>query len=209
MLKEYSLTEFMKILASKSPAPGGGSTAALCGAASAALLSMYANLTIGKKKYISVENQMKKSLSVAEPVMNKLIDCIDEDTDAFNEVMSAYRMNHDDETAEEKRKKAINSALQRAIDVPLSVAENCLNLLQEIVKVAGNGNGNAITDIGVAALMAETAMRGAIYNVQINLNILEDETKKAVLSDTISNILRDGEKYRDTIIKMIEEEVFA
>jgi len=208
MLNEYSIKDFIEILGSKNPAPGGGSAAALCGAASAALLSMYANLTIGKKKYKIVEDRMKECLLGATPVMNKMIDCIDEDTEAFNHVMAAYRMDHGDSAGEERRKTAINVALHRAIEVPLSVAENCLSLLREISKVAGSGNSNAITDIGVAALLAETALVGAIYNVQINLKSVEDTKEKTVLSDTITNILKEGKKYRDSIVEMVENEIF-
>jgi len=169
------LNGFLSELASDSPTPGGGSVAALCGAIGAALNSMVANLTIGKKKYAEVEDAMKENLAATETLRLELAQMVDEDAEAFDKVMAALKMPK--ETDEEKavRKKALQQALVDAATVPLAVMEMCLGVIKLAKPVAESGNVNAVSDAGVAALVARAGVHAAKLNVMINLGGIRAE----------------------------------
>ena len=169
------LTDFLGELASDSPTPGGGSVAALCGALGAALNSMVANLTIGKKKYAGVEEDMKKSLSGAETLRIELTQMIDEDAAAFDKVMVALRMPKGTEEEKAARTETLQQALVDAATVPLAVMEMCLGVIKLAGPVAERGNVNAVSDAGVAALVARAGVHAAGLNVLINLGGIRAE----------------------------------
>jgi formiminotetrahydrofolate cyclodeaminase len=163
-----SYEELLEEIASKSPAPGGGSVAALSGAFGASLVSMVCNLTIGKKKFSDVEDEFKNILEEAGALKDELLFLSKEDVRAFNEVMAAFKMD-----GKEKEKK-LQEAYQGAANVPLLTARKCLRLLELADSASGKGNPNTITDAGVAALMAHAGFKGAVFNVRINLKYIED-----------------------------------
>jgi formiminotetrahydrofolate cyclodeaminase len=169
------LNGFLSELASDAPTPGGGSVAALCGAIGAALNSMVANLTIGKQKYAEVEGEMKENLAGTETLRLELAQMVDEDAEAFDKVMAALKMPK--ETDEEKavRKKALQQALVDAATVPLAVMEMCLGVIRLAKPVAEKGNVNAVSDAGVAALVARAGVHSAKLNVMINLGGIRAE----------------------------------
>ena len=169
------LSGFLGELASDSPTPGGGSVAALCGALGAALNSMVANLTIGKKKYVDVEEDMKKALAGAETLRLELTQMIDEDAVAFNKVMVALKMPKETDAEKASRKTALQQALVDAATVPLAVMEMCVGVIRMAKPVAEDGNVNAVSDAGVAALVARAGVHAAGLNVRINLGGIRAE----------------------------------
>jgi len=175
MLTSHTLSQFLDELASNSPAPGGGSVAALAGALGSALTSMVCNLTIGKKKYAGVQDEMQSVLAHSEKLRRDLTEMIDQDTEAFNSVMAAFGMPKNTEEEQLQRTSAIQEATQRATLVPLKVMELCESALILTKVVAEKGNKNSASDAGVAALMLQAACAGAGLNVRINLAALNDE----------------------------------
>ena len=175
MLKEVSVKDFIYETASESPAPGGGSIAALSAASAAALIEMVANLTIGKKGYDEVRKEMEEVKKVASEYKEKFINYIDEDSDSFNKIMAAFKMPKDTDEQKAERTKCVQSAFKGAATVPLNVGKDAFQLLQLAEKVVLKGNKNAVTDGAVAAMSARTAVHSAFYNVKINLGSIKDE----------------------------------
>ena len=174
MLTTKTLTDFTDELASSSPAPGGGSVAALAGALGAALTSMVCNLTIGKKKYAQVEAELAAVLKKSESLRASFMLLIDEDTTVFNEVMHAFGLPKGTASELTARTEAIQAATKKATIVPLRVMELCEEALSLTKIVAERGNSNSISDAGVASLMCHSACLGARLNVEINLASLHD-----------------------------------
>jgi formiminotetrahydrofolate cyclodeaminase len=169
-----TLNAFLDDVASSSPAPGGGSVAALSGALGAALTSMVCTLTIGKKKYADVEDEMKKVLAQSEHLREQFTELVDLDTQAFNKVMEAFALPKDTEPQKALRSAAIREATKEATMVPLEVMKHCIDALALAQLVAAKGNANSVTDAGVSAIMLNAALEGAALNVRINLNGLDD-----------------------------------
>lgn len=175
MLKELSVRDFIYETASDSPAPGGGSVAALSAASAAALIEMVANLTLGKKGYEEVSSQMEDVKKVSGEYKEKFINYIDEDSDSFNKIMAAFKLPKDTDEQKAERTKVIQEAFKGAATVPLNVGKDAFSLMELAQTVVLKGNQNAITDGAVAAMQARTAVHGAFYNVKINLGSIKDE----------------------------------
>ena len=175
MFKEQQLQTFLDQLASKASTPGGGSAAAIMGAMGAALISMVANLTVGKKKYEDVEVEMQGFLEQSEALRTQLTGMIQADVDVFDKVMAAYGMARETEADKEQRSQAIQAALKEAADVPLACAQLCADVIELCRTVAEKGNINVISDTGVAVLAAHAALRSAALNVYINIGGIRDE----------------------------------
>jgi glutamate formiminotransferase/formiminotetrahydrofolate cyclodeaminase len=180
--------KFLHALAAATPTPGGGSAAAYAGSMGASLAAMVAGLTIGKKKYAAVEEQMRFVASRAEALRAELAQAVRADAAAFDEVMAAYRLPKETPEEEARRTAEIQRATLKAAEVPLSVAEKSLEVLQLSAEVATHGNLNAICDAGTAAALAAASLSGASLNVQINAIALEDKDKAARLADRIREI---------------------
>jgi formiminotetrahydrofolate cyclodeaminase len=203
-LADMKIIDFLDELASDSPAPGGGSVAALSGSVSAALLSMVCNLTIGKEKYQAVQDEIKEALEKSVQLRIQLTNLIDEDTQAFNDVIKAFKMPKETDQQKEMRSKAIQNGYKIAANVPLETAKTCEKLLDVAMIVTKKGNKNSITDSAVSALMAQSGVKSAILNVKINLISIKD---KEFVDKTVSelNILqKDADKKTNQIMKMIE-----
>ena len=171
---ERSLADFLGELASVEPTPGGGSASALAGALSAALVSMVCRLTLGRGKFAAVEPEMLRMLEQAELLRQRLTRAVDDDAGAYEAVLAAYRLPRSSEAERQSRSAAIQAALKEATRVPLDVARDCAELLGMARFVTENGNPNAASDAGVAALLARAGLRGAAHNVSINLPGLKD-----------------------------------
>ncbi|MFZ5966976.1 MAG: cyclodeaminase/cyclohydrolase family protein [Bacillota bacterium] len=182
MLANMSVVEFLEQTASSAPVPGGGSVAALSGGIAAALTEMVANLTIGKKNYEEVEAEMKEVAEAAAKLRTKLAADIDRDSDAFNEVMAAFKLPKATDEEMAARKEAIQEATKKAAIVPLEVAKDAFSMMEIIEKVVVKGNKNAVTDGAVAAMMARTAVLSALYNTKINLGSIKDQEFVAKVS---------------------------
>jgi glutamate formiminotransferase/formiminotetrahydrofolate cyclodeaminase len=174
-LVSMTLKEFLSELASSSPAPGGGSVAALAGSLGAALTSMVCHLTIGKENYADVQGEIKQTLASSEKLRQKLMLLIDRDTDAFNEVMKAFKLPKETEEQRVKRSQAIQEGYKVAAMVPLETAKICAATLDTALVAAEKGNTNSITDAGVAALLGRSSVHAAVLNVSINLGSIKDK----------------------------------
>ena len=175
MLAELTIKAFLEKTASGSPVPGGGSVAALSAALAASLTEMVAKLTIGKEGYETLEDEMKAIAQEASKLKLKLVLAIDNDSNAYNDVMSAIRLPRDTEAEKSQREKAIQSRLKKATLIPMSVAEDAARVMDLAGKTLASGNKNAITDGAVGVMMAKTAILSALYNVKINLRIIKDK----------------------------------
>jgi methenyltetrahydrofolate cyclohydrolase len=175
MLIEKSFNDFLGELASCSPVPGGGSVAALSASLASALTEMVANLTIGKKGFEKVEEEMKKISRESSNYREKFLKDIDKDAEAFTQVMDAFKLPKNTQEEIAKRKKVIQEEFKNAALVPLEVAKDTVKLMELTSKVVEMGNKNAISDGAVAAMMARSAVLGAISNVKINLQSIKDE----------------------------------
>jgi formiminotetrahydrofolate cyclodeaminase len=183
VLKDLTLTEYLEKTASGEATPGGGSIAALCAAAAAGLTEMVANLTVGKKGYQSVEADMKTIAEVVSEKREKFIQAIDEDPEAYNQVMAAYRLPKGTDAEIELRNQAIQEGLKNAARVPMRVAEEAFKMMGLVENAIQKGNKNAVTDGLVAVMAARTAALAAIFNVKINLDSITDSAFVAQLSE--------------------------
>ena len=172
---DSTLVAFTQDLASASPAPGGGSTAALAGALGASLVAMVCHLTIGRKNYQNVSEKFQAMLPRAEALRAELLNAIQHDADAYSQVMIAYQLPKDSDAEKSVRTRAIQNALKHAAEIPLRVATACAEILEMAEIAAAHGNKNAASDAGAGALMAEAGLRAALLNVEINLGLVQDE----------------------------------
>ena len=175
MLTDLTIKEFLEKTASDSPVPGGGSVAALSASLAASLTEMVAKLTIGKEGYETVTDEMKAVAQEAGRLKLKLVRAIDDDSNAYNDVMSAINLPRNTEAEESQRVRAIQSGLKKATLIPMSVAEDAARVMELAGKTVASGNKNAITDGATGVMMAKTAVLSALYNVKINLRTIKDQ----------------------------------
>ena len=198
---------FLDELASSSPAPGGGSVAALAGAMGAALSSMVCNLTKGKQGYETVQDEIHEILKKSERLREDLTELIDRDTEAFNEVMTALKMPKDTEEQKAQRKIVIQTAFKHAAEVPLETARKSLQVLDVAYIVAQKGNTNSISDAAVSALMAQSAAQAAILNVRINLGSIKDNQFVQKVRTEIDTILKKTTTKSTMILDIVEKQL--
>ncbi|MFZ2054779.1 MAG: glutamate formimidoyltransferase [Candidatus Aminicenantales bacterium] len=200
-----SLREFADEVSLDSPTPGGGSAAALCASLSAALSSMVANLTVGKKGYEEVSEEMKEVALRAQELKDGLLQAVDEDTRAFNKVMEAIRLPKSSEDQAKEKETALERASRQATLVPLRVLEECGPLLELALTVAQKGNRNSLSDAGVAAAVAEAAAAGAYYNVKINLPGIQDENFKKEISKKADELKKRAVQIGGEVRALVEQ----
>jgi formiminotetrahydrofolate cyclodeaminase len=197
-IKDGSVQALLDELAGSSATPGGGSAAALAGAMGAALLNMVCNLTIGKKQFASVEDELRGVLEEAEALRRQLTSLADADTRAFERVMAAYRLPKETEEERATHQAAIQRALQAATQVPLETAAACATVVKLTARVIAKVNPNVLSDAGTAALLAEAGLRGAQLNVGINLASIRDpdfvQEKQKHLAQVLSGVTQEKER---------------
>ena len=174
-LQDLAVKEFIDKVTGNDPVPGGGSVSALNGSLAASLAAMVANLTVGRKKYAEVNDEMEQISARMTEQSAKLLADVDRDAEAYDRVFAAFKLPK--ETDEEKavRKEAIQRETKYAAEVPMEVARTASALLPMIDAAARRGNSNAVTDATVAMMCARTAVIGALLNVRINLTSITDE----------------------------------
>ncbi|MBM4464638.1 MAG: cyclodeaminase/cyclohydrolase family protein [Chloroflexi bacterium] len=203
MLTEKPVTTFLDELASSAPAPGGGSVAALSGALGAALISMVCNLTVGKEKYADVQGDIEALLEKSEALRKELTDLLEEDVEAYTAYSKAAKMPRGTEEEKAERAQAMQEALQVATDVPLRIAEAAVKVMELCRPAAEKGNVWAVSDAGVAVLMAEAALRSAALNVLINLGSLKDKEFAAQKRAKLDSLLEGKGVMRDEIYDLV------
>ncbi len=209
MLVQKTISGFLNELASNSPAPGGGSVAAMAGAVGVALTSMVCNLTIGKKKYADVESDMKTTLARAESLRAQFTGLIDKDTEAFNKVMEAFSLPKDNEAQRALRSAAITGATKEATLVPLEVMKHCIDALALSQEVAANGNMNSVSDAGVSALMLHAACESAALNVRINLKTLDDSEFIGWKIEEVDSLLKTSKMMLEEAMEIVAGKISA
>lgn len=172
--KNQTIQEFLNRTASNEPIPGGGSISALNGAIATALAEMLASLTIGKKKYVEVEDEMKKAAQKMSQQREFFYEDIDRDAGAYKTVMDAFKLPKETDEEKAKRSNQIQEATKHAALVPMEIAQRAFDLLDEIEQTTRNGNSNAVTDGCISMMTCRTAVLGALLNVRINLGSIKD-----------------------------------
>ncbi len=205
-----AVNEFLAELASDSPTPGGGSVAALSGALGAALCSMVCNLTIGKKKYVDVEEDLKRVLVETERLRLELNQLIDEDAAAFDKVMTAMKLPKETDDEKAAREAALQDSLVDAASIPLVVMGKCVEVVELSATVAEKGNVNAVSDAGVAALNGRAGVHAARLNVLINLggiraerHALFVEEARAAMNEMVERADRLAKQAMATVLEKV------
>ena len=207
MIKDMTIQTFLDELASKASTPGGGGGAAVNGAIGAALISMVANFTIGKKGYEDVHDEFTSILNQSEDLRSKLTDAIKDDVDVFNRVMAAYGMSKETEDEKKIRTKAIQSALKEATDVPLACAKLCREVIDLSESAAENGNTNVISDAGVALLAGYAGLRSAALNVYINIGGIKDKEFADDRRQQLETLLDGIEIFKENVYELVKSKL--
>ncbi len=204
MLVDDKITEYLEKAAAGTAVPGGGSVAALNGALAAGLTEMVANLTIGKKGYEAVEEDMKALAGMASQLRKKLTAAIDQDADAYTEVMAAYKLPKTTDEETSLRKQKIQDAIKHAALVPLEVARDALAVIDLAGRAIRKGNKNAASDGAVAAMNARTAALAAIYNVKINLSSIQDNSFVEKLAQEVEGLQNQAAEKENEALSYVE-----
>jgi len=204
MIKDKSLQVFLDELASSAPTPGGGSGAAIMGAMGAALVSMVCNLTVGKKGYEEVEDDLKDVLKQAETLRDRMTDMIRADVEVFDRLMTSYGLPKETDEEKAARSDEIQAALKEATDVPLNCARACAEAIELCRTAAEKGNLNVISDAGVAVVAADAAMKSAALNVYINVGNIRDQAFAEERSTELEKILKGADGQTREIYELVK-----
>ena len=199
-----SLSGFVAGVASSNPVPGGGSVAAHAGALAAALAQMVAGLTIGKKKYVAVDAEMKEAALKAAALGNHLAALVKRDAEAYAQVSEAHKLPKEPADAAARRTEAVTNALVKAAEVPLETARAAVEVAQLAALVAEKGNTNAVTDAGVAALLAHASATGAAYNVRVNVQAMEDKSRGQPLAREAEQLAKKAGELAERTTAIVE-----
>lgn len=207
MEENLTLKSYLDSLESSSPTPGGGNVSAFCGVLSTSLGKMVCGLTIGKKKYIDVEEQMKKYLSELSEYKIIFEELAKKDNEAFDLVMNAFKLPKETDEQKIKRAEAIELATKGAAEIPFKVIEQCRTTLDILEKVAVKGNKNSLSDAGVAILLLNTASKGAFLNVIINCSSLSDKDFSHNMIQKSEKLVNEIEIKVTSIFELIKKEI--
>lgn len=207
ILTEKSCTDFVTALASNSPTPGGGGAAALVGAVGVALGNMVGSLTVGKKKYAEVEEEILTLKAKSDKLQEKLLNMAEKDAEAFTPLARAYGL--PTETDEQRTKKAaiMAQALREAARAPLQIMELCIEALDVIDRFARIGSKLAVSDAGCAAVCIQAALKAACLNVLINTKSMTDREYAKKLNAHVGFMLYKGSSQADNIFDLIWNEL--
>jgi glutamate formiminotransferase/formiminotetrahydrofolate cyclodeaminase len=209
-LNNLSVKDFADELSTDSPAPGGGSASALAGSLAAALSAMVANLTIGKKGYEKHFDELKIVAEQCQQLKDELLSLVDEDTNAFNKVMEAFRLPKKTDEEKAKQQRAVEEATKYAAHVPFKTMQKSLEVMKHVFVVAEKGNVNSISDAGVACLLAQACCEGAAMNVLINLKSLTSkESKKfsAKMKRGVEKLLEESKTMKQKILRKVYSKI--
>jgi formiminotetrahydrofolate cyclodeaminase len=201
------IDEFLTRLASSAPEPGGGAAAALVGATGAALVSMVANLTIGKEKYAAVQADMERALARADTLREELTAAIDRDAEAFRRVMETYRLPRETDEQKAARRQTIQAALWEAAQVPAGVVRLCEEVAALSRLVTQQGNAQVVSDGAIAALLADAAAQSAVLNVKINLGAIGAGDAADALWVQVQRGLEGIRATRDEVVRIAYDRI--
>ncbi|MHB9149612.1 MAG: cyclodeaminase/cyclohydrolase family protein [Thermoleophilia bacterium] len=202
-----SIRAFLDKLATSSPEPGGGSVAALAAALGAGLVSMVAGLTVGKEKYAEVQDDIKVLLGRSEAVRDALQESVQKDTEVYGAVSAAMKLPRDTDEQKVARDRLMQAALVEAAKVPLAIAEQALTVAELSLTAAEIGNVNAVSDAGVAVLLADAAAQSAALNVKINIGWIQDEAFGETTWSRVQEILAETAALRVSVMGLTYEKL--
>lgn len=203
-VKDRTVEEYLNAVAAATPTPGGGSVSALVGALSVALSRMVSGLAVGKKGYEAVQADLARLEARAAPIQARLEELADEDSAAYELVLTAQRKPKATDAERAARVEAMQSAYREATKVPLETVERCTEALELAREAAEKGNRGASSDCGVAVLLAEAAIRGAGLNVRVNLSSLKDEAFRSSVEDRLEDLLARAQKAGHDAMAIVE-----
>lgn len=206
---EKSCNDFIEVLSSKSPVPGGGGASAYVGALGMALGSMVGNLTLGKKKYADVEEDIKELLIKSQDIIDNLKQLVAKDAEVFYPLSQAYGLPKETEEEKKAKEAALQQALVAATMVPLEIAKYCLKAIELHEEYAKKGTRIAISDVGVGVIFCKAALQGAKLNVLINTKIMKDMELKSKIENELKEIEEKGIQKADKIYKDVEKLLIA
>lgn len=198
-----NLQEYFDELSSSSPTPGGGNVAALCGALASSLGTMVCNLTIGKKKYADVEQEMISLKNKLEIYQKEFFELAQKDNEAFDKVMEAFKLPKESDEEKEVRNSKIEEATINAAEVPSEVIRKCYELLPLLKTIADKGNKNSLSDAGVAIALTRTSVQGAYLNVLINCTSLNNQTIAEEIRKRANIIFEEIDKRSAQMLEII------
>lgn len=205
-LGDLPIRSLVERLASRDPVPGGGSASAIAGSMGAALVGMVVELTVGRPGSETHDAQLSELRAAAARRRAELLDLSERDADAYQAVVLARRLPRESDAERQARRRAIDSAMRTAAEVPLATARAALTVLEDAAAVAPIGNVNAVSDAGVAALLAWTALRGAVLNVRINLPYLPaDDPLRETAPAELRELLASGDRLRAAVEAAVDK----
>lgn len=207
MLTDKTCKEFMDLLASKEPVPGGGGASALVGAIGVALGSMVGNLTIGKKKYADVQEDILNILEKAKRLQNDLIELVEKDAEVFEPLSRAYKLPAGNDEERKKKEEVMEEALKLACTVPVQIMEKALEAIGLHEELAQKGTRIAISDVGVGVLFCKSALMGASLNVFINTKMMKDRDYAEEINNKTLQLIEEGTRRADRVYVEIEKEI--
>lgn len=207
MMSKNSIEEFAGGLSSAKPVPGGGGACAAAGAFAAALGMMVANLTVGKKRYAEVEEEMKEILIRLGVLRDRLLELIDKDAEAFEPLSRAYGLPRETPEQREEKERVLEAALYEASMVPLEIMERILEAMGDLEILSKKGSRIVISDAGVGVLFAQAALDGASLNVFINTKLMKDQIIAQRLDKKAEDMIRQGQEYKDRIYSTVMSQI--
>lgn len=206
-LTELSSKEFIAKLASEAPTPGGGGAAAMAGALAGALAAMVANLTLGKEKFVAVEQEVAALCAEVDSQRLALLELVEADAEVFDSFMACYKLPKATELEKQARLAAIHEAAKKAAGVPMAIARACAQVLVVAERLASIGNPNVITDATCSALLARAALRAAVYNVYINLKLTKDENFNNSLLEEIAAMEAKAVSLEQKVLEVTDKQL--
>ena len=207
MVKDRRVGEWVDALASKAPVPGGGGASALGGALGAALGQMVVHLTIGKKRYADVEEEMEKNLTELNRLGEEFLRLADRDGEVFAPLAEAYSMPSETREQREEKERVMEERLLAASQVPLEMMEKALLVINILEFLGEKGSRMAISDVGVAAQFAKAALTGAAMNVYINTKAMKNREKAEELNRKAAWLIEDGKQRGDAVYEKVLEQL--
>lgn len=198
MLLEQKTTDFLEQLSSSAPIPGGGGASAAVGAFASALGLMVTNLTVGKKKYADVEEEILEIREKLEQKKQDLVRMVDEDAEAFEPLAKAYRMPKETEEEQAEKEKVMEAALKNAAEAPLCIMKTIVDTMEMIRVLGKKGSRLAVSDAGVAILFAQAALEGASLNIFINTKMMKDQEEAERLNYLADQLIATGKELKET-----------
>ena len=202
---KYSCERFIEVLASKNPTPGGGGASALVGASGVALGNMVGALTVGKKKYAEVEEEIRALMAESDKLQAQLLELVQKDAESFEPLIEAYKLPADTDELRAEKERVVEQELKNACEVPFEIMEKCAKGIELCAEFAEKGSVMATSDAGAGAIFCRAAMQSASLNVYINTKSMKDRKYAEKTNAKSDAMLREFTEKADAMIKQVFE----